>query len=61
MRKAINSRDLPHWGTDERQKAGKRLFGVTTHIDKTFAQLTPEDKDVLLKHVLLRLGMIKDD
>jgi hypothetical protein len=61
MRKAVNSKDLPQWGLDARQKAGKRLFGLTTHVDKTFAQLTQEDKDALLKHVLVRLGLIKDD
>lgn len=64
MAEAIKIRrvqDVENDKAKEAKKTAARLATVAPLQNKTFSQLTPTEKDDLLKQLLLLTGMIKDD
>jgi len=57
VRKSLKTVDFP--GAQARKAKADKVKG--RRFDKTFDQLTPADKDTLLKNVAIQLGFVQDD
>lgn len=53
MAEARRTKQLPGW--EKKVKAAQEQRSL---VKKTFEELTPEEKDLLLKNIALRLGLI---
>lgn len=64
MKEATSTRDVPSGREEQRER--KRRVAQSSNLAeaskaKTFDQLSPKEKDDLLKAIALRLGMISPD